>query len=327
MFPPFQQKGESSSSRQAQLPTSITYSQQNGESSSNRRPLPTTSQSSSSRQRQPTSSRSKGAGIGLGLDYFSRASDGDEWSDSDEEDGPEPGTDLRTDEQRAENELRVRAATQARATITNDALAAKGITWFGDEWPYADDAEFLPVRAAAFNPQTTLFNPQKGSLKTLRRRHDFFSNLANTPELFMELAKHLRIKDLISLYAISIDFHETINGHLSHCMKLCAEYMAPDCAKLYPFMLYAPLCVPDPAGRPHMTKDGEVRMVPGLKWLQMVVHREKAVRDILACMARQGHRMKPGMALSLKKSMYLTTPFWSFLPRQRVILKVSLSNS
>jgi hypothetical protein len=33
----------------------------------------------------------------------------------------------------------------------------------------------------------------------------------------------------------------------------------------------------------------------------MVMHREKAVHDILACMARQGHRMKPDMAFSLKK--------------------------
>ena len=243
-----------------------------------------------------------GLGLGLGFNPISGSSVDDEWDDSDVEDGPEPGTDIRNDEQRAENERRVRAAEQARATITNDALAAKGIAWNDGDWDLNDEAEFLPVRTALPNPQTTMFNPQKGSLKTLRRRHDFFSNLASTPELFMELAKYLRIKDLLSLFAISVDFHETINGHLSHCMKRCADYMAPESAKLYPFKLYGHLCVPDPAGRPHLAKESEVRMVPGSKWLQMVVHREKAVRDILACMARQGHRMKPGMASSLKKS-------------------------
>lgn len=284
------------------------FPQNNGESSSSRQPQRSTSQSSSSRQTQPLTSQLQnlGLGFGLGLNSLSRSSVDDEWEDDSDEEA-EAGTDTRTDEERVESERRVTAAEQARATITDDALAAKGINWNDYDWPFSDEAEFLPVR-------TSMFNPQKGSLKTLKKRHDFFSNLANTPELFMELAKHLRIKDLISLYSISIDFHETINGHLSHCMKRCAEYMAPDSAKLYPFRLYGHLCVDDPAGRPHLTKEGKVRKVPGLKWLQMVVHREKTVRDILACMARQGHRMKPGMALSLKKSTsFPTTPFYPFL--------------
>ena len=69
--------------------------------------------------------------------------------------------------------------------------------------------------------------------------------------------------------------------------------------------------MPDPAGRGHPLRPGQQRLVPSMKWLQMIVHREKSVRDILACMARQGHRMKPGMALSLKKSK-LPWPLPSF---------------
>jgi hypothetical protein len=247
-----------------------------------------------SHQPQPTTSQLQYPRLGLGLglaDSFARASV-EEVDDGEEEAPKEQDQTTETNEERAENERRVAAAKQARATITDAALAAKGIDWDID-YLFSDELEFLSP--------TKPISLCKSNIKMISKHHDFFSNMANTPELFMELAKHLRIKDLVSLYAISKDFHETIKGHLSHCMKGCAEYMASDSAKLFLFKFYGPLCVPDPAGRPHPLKDGEVRKVPGLKWLQMVVHREKAVRDILACMARQGHRMPKGMALSLKK--------------------------
>ncbi|KAH9209653.1 hypothetical protein DL95DRAFT_394206, partial [Leptodontidium sp. 2 PMI_412] len=84
-------------------------------------------------------------------------------------------------------------------------------------------------------------------------------------------------------------------------MKLCANQQAPEAARIFPFTLYESLCVRDPVGRPHPTKPNVVRMVPSIRWLQMAVHRAKTVRDILACMARQGHRMPPEMNLTLKK--------------------------
>ena len=206
-------------------------------------------------------------------------------------------SDTRTPEERLEASRRVQAAEKERATISDADLAAKGIAWDEESFSDNDECEGLPIRVSTFNPQN-------GDLESSPKRHDFFSNMANMPELFMELAKHLRIKDLLSLYAISIDFHETINGHMSHCMRRCAEHQAPEAAKLYFFKFYGWLCIDDPAGRPHPKNKDQMRKVPSLKWLQMVVHRDKTVRDILACMARQGHRMPQGMALSLKKSMH-----------------------
>jgi hypothetical protein len=275
-------------------------------------------ESSSNRPSQSDPSQLQGLGLAFGQGFtesFTRTSvaEEDEWEDDDKEDGDEDMEegdgkvngmgkrkevpqveDNRTDEECAEAVRKIIAAEQARAAISEAALAAKGIEWNEDLF-FSGEREFIPIR-------TSTFNPQNGSLKTLRKRHDFFSNMANMPELLMELAKHLRIKDLISLYSISVDFHETINGHLSHCVRSCADYIAPEAVRLYPFKFYRWLCVDDPVGRQH-PKNGEIKQVPSLKWLQMVVHREKTVRDILACMARQGHRMPQGMGLSLKKSM------------------------
>jgi hypothetical protein len=129
----------------------------------------------------------------------------------------------------------------------------------------------------------------------------FFESLATYPELYLELCKHLRIADLLSLYAIQRDFHETVNGHLAHAMKSCARHHAPESSAVFAHAMYQTLCVSDPARRPDPRNWAVARRVPGLRWLQMVCHRERVVRDILAALAREGHRTPRGMALTLKK--------------------------
>ena len=247
----------------------------------------------SSREPQHSTSQFSNQGLGLGVDLtdiFSCASSVSEEAfppsinDSHSEIGLTPA-------ELAENACRIAAAEAARTSITDSALSALGIQLDADS--FNEDQEL--------RSPTKSISPQKHQVKIVEKHHDFFSNMANTPELLLELAKHLRIRDFISLYSISKDFHEMIKGHFSYCIRACAANMAPDSAKLYLFKFYSKLCVPDPAGRPHLKWPGQVRLVPGLKWLQMVMHREKAVHDILACMARQGHRMKPDMAFSLKK--------------------------
>jgi hypothetical protein len=88
-------------------------------------------------------------------------------------------------------------------------------------------------------------------------------------------------------------------------MKECAVYQAPQSAKVFKFTLYQSLLKSDPVGRSHPVNQNTVRKVPSLRWLQMVIHREKTIRDILACMARQGHRMPKDMSMSLKKMWLL----------------------
>src|ERR1035438_8492220 len=82
--------------------------------------------------------------------------------------------------------------------------------------------------------------------EVVRKQFSIFSALSNYLELFMELAKHLRINDLVSLYAISKDFNETLNGHLSHILKACAAYQAPESSRIFVFTLYRSLCILDP---------------------------------------------------------------------------------
>jgi hypothetical protein len=145
-------------------------------------------------------------------------------------------------------------------------------------------------------------DPDVASLSVRQRpNNDFFSGLSECPEIVIEVCKYLRCRDFLSLYAISKDFHETINGHMTFILKNYAEIHAPESSKIFVFTFYDQLCIQDPVRRPHPLIRGKERKVPSLKWAQMVVHRERAVRDILACMAREGHRMPKSMSLTLKK--------------------------
>jgi hypothetical protein len=129
----------------------------------------------------------------------------------------------------------------------------------------------------------------------------FFENLAQYPELVFELAKQCGVKDLLSIYAISKDVNELLNGHLLHVAKLWTRYHCPLAASVFKFGLYKSLCRPDPVKRPHPSNWALPRYVPSFKYFQMVSHRQRTVRDILALMARDGHRMPKGMDATLMK--------------------------
>ena len=198
------------------------------------------------------------------------------------------------DEQTAkESKEAVDAAETERNRITIEALSAFGIEPVGDEL-----ADFLETQ------KNTLPKVNRIEARILinQPQEDFFRLLGSYAELTIELASHLPIKQFLLLYRISKDFHEVINGHLRSSVKACAENYAAESAKIFHWKLFRPLCVLDPIGR---TVNGTCKIVPGLKWLQMVVHREKVVHDILACMARQGHRMPPDMKTTLKKMWLL----------------------
>jgi hypothetical protein len=193
-------------------------------------------------------------------------------------------------------EATISAAERTRNEISVEALMAFGIV------PGSAFFESMDCLKERFTKED--FYPKTQGSPSKKNR-DFFRSLSNYPELLMELAKHLPIDSLVSLYAISKDFHQTLNGHLTHCMKECAAFKAPQSAKVFKFSVYESTLNPDPVGRPNPIEPNTIRKVPGLRWLQMVVHREKTVRDILACMARQGHRMPKDMPITLKKMWLL----------------------
>jgi hypothetical protein len=139
---------------------------------------------------------------------------------------------------------------------------------------------------------------------------NIFNGFLLYPELCYALATQLPVKDLISLYAISKDFHTILDTRFTTVILSQAMHKAAESAKIFNFRSYKALCRNDPAVRiPHpntiQAEAGVVRKIPSFRWLQMVLHREKVVQEIMAVFAEDGIPLPPRCAFAIKKLWFL----------------------
>ncbi|KAL8827681.1 MAG: hypothetical protein Q9191_003041 [Dirinaria sp. TL-2023a] len=130
---------------------------------------------------------------------------------------------------------------------------------------------------------------------------DIFTALLQHPELILEFTRYMDLEDLISLYAISRDFHFLVHNRFTTLILLQAKHKAPESASVFVYRCYKSLCHHDPGGRVNEVREGELRWVPTFRWLRMIIFREQVVTEILALMAAEGHHMPAGTSLTLKK--------------------------
>ncbi|ETR99944.1 hypothetical protein M419DRAFT_132004 [Trichoderma reesei RUT C-30] len=138
---------------------------------------------------------------------------------------------------------------------------------------------------------------------------DILTCIALNVELAVELGKQLDGKDILNLCLASRHFYNTVNTYLLSSVRSWIEYRAPEAGRIFHFQLYAKHLVDDPLKRTWAAlkegqttspdKGSQVRKVPGLKYLQLVLGRDKCCKDMLAIMARCGHRMPKTMHHSL----------------------------
>lgn len=168
-------------------------------------------------------------------------------------------------------------------------LAACGVV-LPESFPLEEEIEEIP------RPAPYLSRRNEGPF-------NIYQSLLLTPEIILEFVRHLSPKQLLALYSISRPFNEILSGWIAHAIKSIVKYQAPFSYKIYPFVLYHELTIDDPLG--NLNQSGTIRRVPSPKYHQMVLHRVRAVRDILAALARQHLRCPPGTKHSLKKVWFL----------------------
>ena len=122
---------------------------------------------------------------------------------------------------------------------------------------------------------------------------NIFDGMLLYPELCYQLALHLPVNDLISLYAISKDYHTILDTRITTVMVSIAEHLVPTGARVFPLRSYLHLSRRDPARRlphpdPKLAALGVPRNVPSFRWLKMLLHREKVVHEIMALAAQRG---------------------------------------
>ncbi|KAL1877141.1 hypothetical protein Plec18167_004827 [Paecilomyces lecythidis] len=144
---------------------------------------------------------------------------------------------------------------------------------------------------------------------TVNNEFNVFNAIMRHPELAFVLAKHLDIGDLISLYAISRDFHDLMNTRFHAMVMAQALTKAPESAQLFPFRCYQKLCIEDPARNPHpdpeRAKSGECRYVPSLRWVQMLLYRDKIVMDIIRLLQQEAINLPRNCIIPIKKLWFL----------------------
>lgn len=133
------------------------------------------------------------------------------------------------------------------------------------------------------------------------RQFSVFKALLNHPEIVFEFAKHLDVEDLVSLYAISKDFHNLANSRFTTMILSQSVRKAPESSRTFVFRCYKSLCQRDPAARPLKSAPEEVRWVPSLRWLRMILFRERVVDEIIMCLSAEGHFMPEPASLVIKK--------------------------
>ncbi|KAF7511356.1 hypothetical protein GJ744_004921 [Endocarpon pusillum] len=137
-----------------------------------------------------------------------------------------------------------------------------------------------------------------------------FGGILLYPELCFALAANLPVNDLVSLYAISKDFHTIIDTRFATVIRSQAMRKCPESLRTFPARCYKYLCRPDPSPRiphPHPAKQaaGEIRRVPSFRWLKMILFREKVCHEIMALMAEDGVPLPSRCELALKKMWFL----------------------
>ncbi|KAL1953020.1 hypothetical protein VTO42DRAFT_3770 [Malbranchea cinnamomea] len=136
-----------------------------------------------------------------------------------------------------------------------------------------------------------------------------FQAMLKEPVLIINLARHLRVQELLILYTICKPFHEIVKLRLTSVILAQAKIRAPEGCKLFPWRCYGRVCMDDPAGRPHQVPEeaakGVIRKVPTFRWLKMICFREMVVHEIMTIMEEDGTGMPDQCETAIKKVWFL----------------------
>lgn len=177
-------------------------------------------------------------------------------------------------------------------------------------------------RIASITPTFALPSGRKVSgPKLLNPDHSSKSNapfsvinaLLRNNDLLLQIVSYLTMPSLISLYAISKPFHYLFNGAYTAFVLANMRTWAPGSDQIYPWRCYQSLCIKDPRIRQKSVWKGmeanvkyeDLRDIPSLKWLQMVIWRHGICKDMLIQLATRGLRCPHGTLDAIKRMWFI----------------------
>jgi hypothetical protein len=148
--------------------------------------------------------------------------------------------------------------------------------------------------------------------KVKKQPFNVFKAIVRHPNLFFQFTIRLPVDTLVDLYAIDKEFHWRFNKYCTSIIHDWVKIHARDAGEICSWAMYARHCISDPElkpmdGKPHLARDA-----PSLRWVQMVVYRDKTVRRILTYMALDGHWMLIELKHHQAREKFVTNrDYWS----------------
>nr|OQO25541.1 hypothetical protein B0A51_06860 [Rachicladosporium sp. CCFEE 5018] len=225
--------------------------------------------------------------------------------------------------QHAEKRLRASDGTPVPVITPSDSLTSAP-NHFSSATPQQKSSQLTGVLAglgfdtpiAYTVPMDTLFAKPREPVATPKPiLFNLLDALCQHNDLLLLLTSYLNIPALINLYAMHKPFHHTFNCHHTAYILAIMRTWAPNADRIFPWRTYQRLCVKDPRQRQKsrlLGEEGRVRCqhedlrdVPSLRWLQMVIYREGVCRDIVITLAQKGLRCPYSTSVSLKRTWFL----------------------
>ncbi|KAH6689566.1 hypothetical protein F5X68DRAFT_150623 [Plectosphaerella plurivora] len=229
---------------------------------------------------------------------------------------------------RAQEAARLRLGYVSSIVVTEEELAGVGIIHDNDAindslqngfdaryWRQAEEMESMEHERVKRLRMSNPFYGVQSSFGNMNVQFKLIDRLSQSVELIVEVCRYLEPRDITTLYSVNKRFHETLDANITSSIRMWVRAYAEESGEIFSFRLYNKMCMPDPTGRtngfsslnpnPLDPVQSSVRLVPTLRWYEMVVLRENCVDDIIEVLEKAGHRLPYGMETTLKKMWLL----------------------
>ncbi|KAF2746052.1 hypothetical protein M011DRAFT_468914 [Sporormia fimetaria CBS 119925] len=136
---------------------------------------------------------------------------------------------------------------------------------------------------------------------TSKTTFDLYHAIIWHPNLFFAFVLSLDPQALFDLYAIDKEFHWRLNKYNTSILHDYVKAHARDAGEILTWTQYPKLQTLDPELRPTAQRRHLAREGPSFRWLKMVIYRDSVVRQILTCLALDGHRVPRATARAVLK--------------------------
>ncbi|CAK7206031.1 hypothetical protein SEUCBS139899_008814 [Sporothrix eucalyptigena] len=158
-------------------------------------------------------------------------------------------------------------------------------------------------------------SPQPSVQQGTSTKFDLISSISSCPELIMHVCEYMRLADILVLYRVSRVFKSTFDSDLEkNVQRMARQFATAETRSIFSWyrvtkiispLSYVGLEPQSPWTREFQGQFPQAPSSPGLRYVGMLASRERKVRDIVAVLARSGHRLPRTSATAALKKMWL----------------------